>query len=97
MSSPQTIAVIGAGTMGAGIAQACVLAGFLCVMIDVDEERVARGNAAVASALQRLVTKGKLSDGERQIALARLHGTTDYSALRVCDLIVEAAIEKEAL
>ena len=97
MSSPQTIGIIGAGTMGAGIAQACALAGFLAVMIDVDQERVARANAAVASALQRLVTKGKLSDGERQIALARLHGTTDYSAVRICDLIVEAATESEAL
>jgi len=97
MSSPQTIGIIGAGTMGAGIAQACALAGFLAVMIDVDQERVARANAAVASALQRLVTKGKRSDGERQIALARLHGTTDYSAVRICDLIVEAATESEAL
>jgi len=97
MSSPQTIAVIGAGTMGAGIAQACALAGFLAVMIDVDEERVARGNASVASALQRLIKKGKLSDGERQIALARLHCTTDYSALRVADLVIEAATEKEAV
>jgi len=97
MSSPQTIGIIGAGTMGAGIAQACALAGFLAVMIDVDQERVARANAAVASALQRLVTKGKLSDGERQIALARLHGTTDYSAVRICDLILEAATESEAL
>jgi 3-hydroxybutyryl-CoA dehydrogenase len=97
MNSPQTIGVIGAGTMGAGIAQACALAGLLVVMIDVDEQRVARGNAAVAASLDRLVTKAKLSAGEREIALACLRGTTDYSGLRICDLIVEAASENEAL
>ena len=97
MNSPQTIGVIGAGTMGAGIAQACALAGLLVVMIDVDEQRVARGNAAVAASLDRLVTKAKLSAGEREIALARLRGTTDYSGLRICDLIVEAATENESL
>ena len=97
MNSPQTIGVIGAGTMGAGIAQACALAGLLVVMIDVDEQRVARANAAVAASLDRLVTKAKLSAGEREIALARLRGTTDYSGLRICDLIVEAASENEAL
>jgi len=97
MNSPQTIGVIGAGTMGVGIAQACALAGLLVVMIDVDEQRVARGNAAVAASLDRLVTKAKLSAGEREIALARLRGTTDYSGLRICDLIVEAATENESL
>jgi len=94
---PQTIGVIGAGTMGAGIAQAGALAGFLVVMIDVDEQRVARANAAVSTALDRLVSKAKLSAGERDVALARLRGTTDYSGLRVCDLIIEAATENEAL
>jgi len=97
MKSPQTIGVIGAGTMGAGIAQACALAGFLVVMIDVDEQRVSRANDAVAAALNRLVTKGKLPAGERDIALARLRCTTDYSGLRICDLVVEAATEKESL
>jgi 3-hydroxybutyryl-CoA dehydrogenase len=97
MSSPQTIGIIGAGTMGAGIAQSCALAGLLVVMIDVDEQRVARANAAVAAALDRLVTKAKLSAGERDIALARLRCATDYSGLPICDLIVEAASENEAL
>jgi 3-hydroxybutyryl-CoA dehydrogenase len=97
MTSPQTIGIIGAGTMGAGIAQACALAGLLVVVIDVDEQRVARANAAVAVSLDRLVTKAKLSAGGRDIALARVRCTTDYSGLRVCDLIVEAATENEAL
>lgn len=91
------VGVIGAGAMGSGIAQVCALAGLLVVMIDVDEERVARGSAAVAAGLDRLVEKGKLSRGERDIALARIRGATDYSALRVCDLIVEAATENPGL
>jgi 3-hydroxybutyryl-CoA dehydrogenase len=97
MNSPQTIGVIGAGTMGAGIAQACALAGLLVVMIDVDEQRIARATSAAAASLDRLVAKAKLSAGERDIALARLRGTTDYSGLRICDLIIEAASENEAL
>jgi len=97
MSSQPTIGVIGAGTMGAGIAQVCALAGFPVVMIDVDQERIARGNAAVAAGVERLVAKGKLARGERDIALARLCGTVDYSALRICDFIVEAATENEEL
>ena len=97
MSSPQTIGVIGAGTMGAGIAQACAMAGLPVVLIDLDEERAARGRAAVAAGLDRLVAKGKLAAGEREVALARLHATTDYSGLRACDFIVEAATEDEAL
>ena len=97
MTTSQTIGVIGAGTMGSGIAQICVLAGFLVVMIDIDKESVARGNAAVAAGLDRLVRKQKLPAGDCRVALARLHGTTDYSALRVCDFIVEAATENEAL
>jgi 3-hydroxybutyryl-CoA dehydrogenase len=66
-------------------------------MIYVDEQRVARANAAVAAGLDRLVKKAKLSAGEREIALARLRGTTDYSGLRICDLVLEAASENESL
>ena len=97
MTSPQTVGVIGAGTMGIGIAQACVLAGLEAAMIDVDEQRVARGRDAVANGLDRLVKKAKLSAADRDAALGRLRGTTDYAALRTCDLIIEAATEEEAL
>ena len=83
--------------MGAGIAQTVVQAGLSAVLIDIDEARVARGHAAVAAALDRLAKKGKLAAGDRDLALARLHGTTDYSALRTCDFIVEAATENEEL
>ena len=97
MTSPQTIGVIGAGTMGSGIAQVCALAGLSVVMIDVDETRVARGRDAIASGLERLVKKAKLSAADRDAALGRLHGATDYGALATADLVIEAATENEAL
>jgi 3-hydroxybutyryl-CoA dehydrogenase len=98
MNKPlQTVGVIGAGTMGSGIAQVSALAGLSVVMLDVDEARIALGRDAVAGALQRLAAKGRLSLDERTAALARLRGTTDRAALRDCDVIVEAATENEAL
>ena len=97
MTNPQTIGVIGAGTMGTGIAQVAALAGLSVAMLDVDESRVARGREAVATGLDRLVKKAKLSAAERDAALGRVRGATDYGALRECDFNVEAATENEAL
>jgi 3-hydroxybutyryl-CoA dehydrogenase len=97
MSLPQTVGVIGAGTMGAGIAQVCALAGLSVVMLEVDEARAARGRAAVAASLERLVKKGSLAAAEREAALARLSASADYGAMRACDFVIEAATENEAL
>jgi 3-hydroxybutyryl-CoA dehydrogenase len=97
MTSLQTIGVIGAGTMGSGIAQACAVVGLSVTMIDVDEAAVARGRNAVSSSLDRLVKKEKLSAADKEAALNRIAGTTDYGALRKCDFVVEAATENEAV
>ena len=97
MTAPQSIGVIGAGTMGNGIAQVCALAGMSVVMLDVDEKRVAGGREAIASGLERLVMKTKLSAAERDAALGLLRSATDYGALGDVDLIIEAATEDEAL
>ena len=97
MTSPQTIGVIGAGTMGSGIAQACAVVGLSVTMIDVDEAAVARGRDAVSSSLDRLVKKEKLSAADREAALNCIAGTTDYGALRKCDFVIEAATENETL
>ena len=97
MTSLQTIGVIGAGTMGSGIAQACAAVGLSVTMIDVDEAAVARGRNAVSSSLDRLVKKEKLSAAGKEAALNRIDGTTDYGALRKCDFVIEAATENEAL
>jgi 3-hydroxybutyryl-CoA dehydrogenase len=97
MTSRQTIGVIGAGTMGSGIAQACAVAGLSVTMIDVDEAAVARGRNAVSSSLDRLVKQEKLSAADKEAALNCIVGTTDYGALRKCDFVIEAATENEAV
>jgi 3-hydroxybutyryl-CoA dehydrogenase len=97
MTSLQTIGVIGAGTMGSGIAQACAVVGLSVTMVDVDEAAVARGRNAVSSSLDRLVKKEKLSTADKEAALNCIDGTTDYGALRKCDFVIEAATENEAV
>ena len=97
MTSLQTIGVIGAGTMGSGIVQACAVVGLSVTMIDVDEAAVARGRNAVSSSLDRLVKKEKLSAADKEAALKCIDGTTDYGALRKCDFIIEAATENETV
>jgi len=93
MKAIDTVGVIGAGTMGNGIAQACAVAGIDVVMVDVDEAAVARGKGSIASSLERLVKKEKLGAAERDAALARVAGSTDYQALARSDLVIEAATE----
>ena len=97
MTSVQTIGVIGAGTMGGGIAQACAVVGLSVMMIDVDEAAVACGRNAVSSSLDRLVKKDKLAAADKESAMNRIDGTTDYDVLGKCDLVIEAATENEAL
>ena len=95
MTFPKIIGVIGTGTMGSGIVEVCTLAGLSTVMMDVDAQRVARGSEAVASGLERLLKKAKLSAVDRDAALGRLRGTTDDGALRTCDFIIEAPISSD--
>ncbi len=93
MSSIQTVGIVGAGTMGNGIAQACAVSGIHAVMVDISEAAVQKGLATLQSSLDRLVKKDKLSAADRDAALARVQGTTDYEALKGADLVIEAATE----
>lgn len=93
----QRLGVVGAGTMGNGIAQVCALAGIHVVMIDMTEAALERGRGVIAAGLERLVAKGKLADAERIAALARIEVSTRYDALRPMDVVIEAATENEAL
>ena len=97
MSTLEKIGVIGAGTMGNGIAQACAVSGLDVVMVDVSDDAVARGIAAVTGSLDRLQKKEKISAGDRGSALKRISGTTRYDDLEPCDLVIEAATENEEL
>ena len=93
MNDIATVGVVGAGTMGNGIAQACAVAGFDAVMIDVADAAVQRGLATIAGSLDRLVKKEKMSADAKAKAQAKITGTTDYGALKSADLIIEAATE----
>ncbi|HEX9301016.1 MAG TPA: 3-hydroxybutyryl-CoA dehydrogenase [Casimicrobiaceae bacterium] len=91
------VGVIGAGTMGNGIAQACAVAGLQVVMVDVAEAAVLRGLAAVTASLDRLHKKEKITLADKDAALARIKGTTGYGDLKGCDFVIEAATENEEL
>ena len=88
------VGVVGLGTMGAGIAQLSVQAGFETVGREVSDELGGRGRDTIAHYLGRAVAKGRLSGDERDAALARLALTTDLSDLADCDLVVEAVLEE---
>ncbi|GAB4214161.1 MAG: 3-hydroxybutyryl-CoA dehydrogenase [Rhodoferax sp.] len=92
-----TVGIIGAGTMGNGIAQACAVSGIQAVMVDVSEAAVAKGLSTVASSLERLVKKDKLSAADRDAALARIQGSTQYDDLKRAQLVIEAATENQAI
>lgn len=91
------VGVIGAGTMGNGIAQVCAVANLSVVMLDVSQAAVDRGVQTVRTSLDRLLAKEKITTDNYQSALTRILATTDRSALSDCDLIIEAATENEAL
>jgi 3-hydroxybutyryl-CoA dehydrogenase len=97
MVTIETVGIIGAGTMGNGIAQVCAMAGVSVTMIDVSDTAVTRGLNAVGASLDRLVKKDKLTAADKETALARILGSTDKGKLATCDLVIEAATENEEL
>ena len=93
MTTIRKAGVIGAGTMGNGIAQACATSGVPVVMLDIDQRAVDRGLAAIGSSLDRLVKKEKIKAADKDAALARVHPTLSYDDLADCDVVIEAATE----
>jgi 3-hydroxybutyryl-CoA dehydrogenase len=93
----KTIGIIGAGTMGNGIAQTCAQAGIDAVMQDVNEAALERALKTIGGSLDRLVRKGTLDDAGKAAALARVCTTTRAEDLAGADLIIEAATENEAV
>jgi 3-hydroxybutyryl-CoA dehydrogenase len=87
------VGVLGCGLMGSGIAQTTATAGFQTVVRDVAEPLLEKGRAGIQKSLGRLVEKGKLPASNRDDALARLSFATDLSALRDCDIVIEAVTE----
>ena len=97
MINIQTIGIIGAGTMGNGIAQACATRGIDVVMVDINQAGVDTGLATIAKSLDRLIKKEKMTDADKIAALARIKTSTQYADMTTCDLVIEAATESEAL
>ncbi|MGZ5120832.1 MAG: 3-hydroxybutyryl-CoA dehydrogenase [Burkholderiales bacterium] len=93
----KTVGVIGAGTMGNGIAQVVAAAGYDVVMTDINDAAVQRGLAAIGDSLQRLVSKDKMSQSARSAALERIRTATQLEAVSACDVVVEAATENVQL
>jgi 3-hydroxybutyryl-CoA dehydrogenase len=90
----ETIGVIGAGTMGNGIAHVCARSGFNVVLVEVEQRFLDRGLAAITKNLAREVEKGKLAAEARDQALARIRPSLDRKDLASCQLVIEAASEK---
>jgi len=92
-TSLKKIGVVGAGFMGAGIAQVSAGAGLQVVLIDRDQETADKGKAGLHKALSDRVMKGRMKGAERDELLARIKPSADYNALKDCDLVIEAVFE----
>jgi 3-hydroxybutyryl-CoA dehydrogenase len=91
----RAIAVIGAGQMGAGIAQVSAAAGYHVYLSDLDLERAQAGKAGIAKALDRLVTKEKINSAAADLTLAGIEPVAGYAPMAAAHLVIEAATERE--
>ena len=89
------IGIIGAGQMGSGIAHVCALAGFDIKLNDVSADRIKAGIATINGNMARQVSRKRISEDERQAALKRIAPADKFDAFHDCDLVIEAATEKE--
>ncbi|WOP15990.1 3-hydroxybutyryl-CoA dehydrogenase [Ottowia sp. SB7-C50] len=92
-----TVGIVGAGTMGNGIAQACAVSGINVVMVDIAQAAVDKGVATVGKSLDRLLQKEKITEADKAAALGRIKGSTNYDDLKGAQLVIEAATENHEL
>ncbi|WP_428348931.1 3-hydroxybutyryl-CoA dehydrogenase [Mycolicibacterium sp.] len=97
MAEIERVGVVGAGQMGGGIAEVCARAGAHVRVYEPTEQLAAAGQARITASLDRAAAKGKLSDAERDAALANLDVTTDLTDLADRQLVIEAIVEDEAV
>lgn len=90
-----TIGVIGAGQMGNGIAHVCAIAGLTVVLADVKAEALQKAMATMGRNMDRQVNRGTIGAEDKMLAMSRIITTTDYAAFSDCDMVIEAATEKE--
>ncbi|MEY4269556.1 MAG: hypothetical protein RLZZ58_772 [Pseudomonadota bacterium] len=93
----KVVGVIGAGQMGAGIAQVSAGAGYAVRLCDLDLSHAERGKAGIAKGLDRLVAKDKMARADADALLARITPVADHGDFAPCDLVIEAATEREAV
>jgi 3-hydroxybutyryl-CoA dehydrogenase len=93
----KTLGVVGAGQMGAGIAQVAAVSGLTVVMSDIKEEFVQRGLSAIKDSLGRMVKKEKITAQDQEAILGRITGTISLTDMAKADFVVEAATENETL
>jgi len=93
----KTLGVVGAGQMGAGIAQVAAASGLSVLMNDIKNEFLERGFSAIETSLGRMVKKGKISEEDQKAVLGRIEGTTAIDDMAKADFVVEAATENEDL
>ena len=91
------IGVIGSGQMGGGIAHVCALAGYDVVVTDINDDALQRGREAIDRNLSRQVSRGKIREEEKDAALGRIQMGLDYALFGDCDMVIEAATEKEQI
>ena len=95
MTELTRIGVVGAGQMGRGIAHVCALAGLDVVLTDISPEVLARGLETIGANLGRQVARGRIREEEKDAALAHIVTAPDYTGFADCDMVIEAATEKE--
>lgn len=95
--SIQSVGIIGAGTMGNGIAQACAISGLQVVMVDINDAAIQKGLATITGSLDRLIKKEKITETEKNAALSRIKISTSYQDFTSTDMVIEAATENYEL
>lgn len=93
----RSVGIVGAGTMGNGIAQVCATAGLSVTMVDIAEEALEKGIQTIQNSLERLVKKEKLTVADKNSALELVQSTTKLEDLSDVDLVIEAASEAESV
>lgn len=89
----RTVGIIGAGTMGNGIAQSCAASGLSVVMVDISDAALQKGMQTISASLDRLIRKEKLSEADKQLIMGRIQTSTDYDTLKPTQMVIEAATE----